>query len=99
MDISSDPQERTKKAYGIEILDEILFSHFAGVCDIENGFSTFTIKPILDCGLDFVNCKIKTPQGILKVEWKKKENNSFNVNITTPEKSIVNIKKCINKFN
>ena len=33
----------------------------------------------------------KTPQGILKVEWEKEDNNSFKVNITVPEKSTVNI--------
>jgi hypothetical protein len=38
-----------------------------------------------------VNCKIKTPRGILKVEWNKNENNSFKVNIRVPEKSTVNI--------
>ncbi|MBR3809486.1 MAG: family 78 glycoside hydrolase catalytic domain [Clostridia bacterium] len=82
---------RSKDHYFLATYDEILFSHFAGICDIENGFLTFTIKPILDCGLDFVNCKIKTPQGILKVEWNKDENNSFKVNITIPEKSKVDI--------
>ena len=46
---------------------------------------------MLDCGLEFVNCKIKTPQGILKVNWQRKENNLFKVNITIPEKSTVNI--------
>lgn len=82
---------RSKDHYFLATYDEIFFSHFAGVCDIENGFLTFTIKPILDCGLDFVNCKIKTPRGILKVEWNKNENNSFKVNIRVPEKSTVNI--------
>ena len=63
-----------------------MFSHFAGICDIETGFLTFTIKPVLDCGLEFVNCKIKTPQGILKVEWQKEENNKYKVKINLKEK-------------
>ena len=82
---------RSKNHYFLATYDEIFFSHFAGVCDIENGFLTFKIKPVLDCGLEFVNCKIKTPQGILKVEWRKYDNGNFNVNITVPEKSAVNI--------
>ena len=82
---------RSKDHYFLATYDEIFFSHFAGVCDIENGFLTFKIKPVLDCGLEFVNCKIKTPQGILKVNWQRKENNLFKVNITIPEKSTVNI--------
>ena len=82
---------RSKDHYFLATYDEILFSHFAGVCDINNGFLTFTIKPFLDCGLDFIKCKIKTPQGILKVEWNKTENSTFKVDITIPEKSIVNI--------
>lgn len=82
---------RSKDHYFLATYDEIFFSHFAGVCDIENGFLTFTIKPILDCGLAFVNCKIKTPRGVLKVEWNKNENNTFNVNITIPQQSTVKI--------
>ncbi|MBE6748224.1 MAG: hypothetical protein E7557_03230 [Ruminococcaceae bacterium] len=82
---------RSKDHYFLATYDEILFSHFAGVCDINNGFLTFTIKPILNCGLDFIKCKIRTPQGMLKVEWNKTKNNTFNVNITIPEKSTVNI--------
>lgn len=82
---------RSKDHYFLATYDEILFSHFAGVCDIENGFLTFAIKPIFDCGLDFVNCKIKTPQGILKVEWQKKENNNYKINIKIPEKSTVKL--------
>jgi hypothetical protein len=82
---------RSKDHYFLATYDEVLFSHFAGVCDIENGFLTFTIKPVLDCGLEFINCKIKTPQGILIVAWEKEENNSFKVNVTIPEKSTVNI--------
>ncbi len=81
---------RSKDHYFLATYDEILFSHFAGVCDIENGFLIFKIKPVLDCGLEFVNCKIKTPQGILIVAWEK-EDNSFKVNVTIPEKSTVNI--------
>jgi len=82
---------RSKDHYFLATYDEILFSHFAGICDIENGFLTFTIKPILDCGLEFVNCKIKTPQGILKVEWQKTENSNYKINIKIPEKSTVKI--------
>ncbi len=82
---------RSKNHYFLATYDEILFSHFAGVCDIENGFLTFTIKPVLDCGLDFVNCKIKTPQGALRVEWQKEKDASYSVNITVPEKSTAKI--------
>jgi alpha-L-rhamnosidase len=82
---------RSKDHYFLATYDEILYSHYAGVCDIDNGFLTFTVKPILNCGLDFVKCKIKTPQGILKVEWNKTENETFKVNITVPEKSTAKI--------
>ena len=33
----------------------------------------------------------KTPQGILKVEWQKTENNKYKINIKIPEKSTVKI--------
>lgn len=38
-----------------------------------------------------MNCKIKTPQGVLKVEWQKTENNKYKINIKIPEKSTVKI--------
>ncbi len=82
---------RSKNHYFLATYDEILFSHFAGVCDVENGFLTFTVKPVLDCGLDFVSCKIKTPQGALRVEWQKEKDASYSVSITVPEKSTANI--------
>lgn len=82
---------RSKDHYFLATYDEILYSHYAGICDIDNGFLTFTVKPILNCGLDFVKCKIKTPQGVLKVEWNKTENEAFKVNITVPEKSTAKI--------
>lgn len=82
---------RSKDHYFLGTYEEIFFSHFAGICDIENGFSTFKIKPVLGCGLEYVNCKLKTPQGALKVAWEKSGNGTFKVNITVPEKSTVNI--------
>ena len=82
---------RSKNHYFLATYDEALFSHFAGICDIENGFSTFIVKPVLDCGLDFVSCKIKTPQGALSVEWQKEKDASYSVNITVPEKSTAKI--------
>ncbi len=82
---------RSKDHYFLATYDEILYSQYAGICNIDNGFLTFTVKPILNCGLDFVKCKIKTPQGILKVEWNKTENEAFKVSITVPEKSTAKI--------
>ena len=38
-----------------------------------------------------MNCKIKTLQGILKVEWQKTENSNYKINIKIPEKSTVKI--------
>ena len=82
---------RSKDHYFLATYEEILYSHFAGVCDINDGFSTFTVKPVLCCGLDFVKCKIKTPQGIFEIEWSKNKNNGFDVNVVIPTTSTANI--------
>ncbi len=68
---SWEPLTRSLNHYFLATYDEFFFTHLAGVRNIRNGFKTVTVKPVLDFPLDFVKAKIKTPQGLLRVEWNK----------------------------
>lgn len=68
--------ERTTRSlnhYFLATYDEFFFTHLAGIRNVQNGYESVTIRPVLDFGLDYVKTKIKTPKGILRVEWKKTE--------------------------
>lgn len=85
--------ERTARSfnhYFLATYDEFFFTHLAGIRNIRNGYEVVTIKPVLDFGLDFVKTKIKTPKGILRIEWKKTEG-SYEVEIEIPEGTTANI--------
>ncbi|MBO5859711.1 MAG: family 78 glycoside hydrolase catalytic domain, partial [Clostridia bacterium] len=75
---------RSLNHYFLGTYDEAYFGYLAGIREIRNGYETFTVAPILDCTLDWVRAKIKTPRGIAACEWKK-VNGTCTVNITVPE--------------
>ena len=75
---------RSKNHYFLATYDESFFTHLAGIRDVENGWKNFTVAPILDCGLEFVNACVRTPLGKAACCWRKTEN-GFTVEITVPE--------------
>ena len=75
---------RSKNHYFLATYDEIFFTHLAGLKDVRNGWKNFTVEPVLDCGLEFVNASVKTPLGEAGCSWKKTEN-GYTVEITVPD--------------
>ncbi len=87
---SWEPLTRSLNHYFLATYDEFFFTHLAGIRSVCGGYETITIKPVLDFGLDFVKTKIKTPRGILRIEWKKTEG-GYEVEIEIPEGTTANI--------
>ncbi len=87
---SWETDTRSKNHYFLATYDEALYSHFAGICDIKNGFKHFTVKPCLDCPLQFVNSHIDTPKGRIVSSWSKTDNGVY-VKITVPKDSTAKI--------
>ncbi len=81
---SWEPLTRSLNHYFLATYDEFFFTHLAGVRNIKDGYKTVTINPVLNFGLDFVKAKIKTPNGILRIEWAKTEG-GYDALIEVPE--------------
>ena len=81
---------RSLNHYFLATYDEAYFAYLGGIKEIRNGYETFTIAPMLDCSLDWVKARIKTPKGVASCEWKK-ENGNCRVNITVPEGATVKV--------
>lgn len=87
---SWETDTRSKNHYFLATYDEALYSRFAGICEIANGYETFTVKPCLDCSLEKVNVAIDSPKGKVAVFWKK-ENSTVDIKITVPKGSTAKI--------
>lgn len=75
---------RSKNHYFLGTYDEAFYTHLAGLKEVTNGWKKFTVEPMLDCGLEFVNASVKTPLGIAGCSWRKTEN-GYTVEITVPD--------------
>ena len=75
---------RSKNHYFLATYDEAFFTHLAGIRDIRNGWKNFTVAPMLDCGLEFVNASVKTPLGKAACSWRKTDS-GFTVEVTVPD--------------
>ncbi len=82
---------RSKNHYFLATYDEAFFTHLAGFRGIENGWQKFTVAPVLDCGLGFVNASVNTPLGKAACRWKKTAD-GYTVEITVPEGSQATIR-------
>lgn len=85
--------ERTTRSldhYFLGTYEEALFSHLAGIRNVKDGFREFDFKPYTDCGLKWLKLKIKTPRGIIKCSWSKKDDGTTEVNLDVPDGVKVN---------
>lgn len=82
---------RSKNHYFLGTYDDALFSRIAGIRDVEDSFSRFTLKPCLDCGLEYVKAGIKTPAGMIRCEWETLSDGSVSVTAEIPEGSTAHI--------
>ena len=82
---------RSRNHYFLGTYDEAFYAYLGGIRNIRGGYESFDIAPVLDCSLDWVRVKIKTPRGIAACEWQK-ENGVCSVKITIPESSSANLK-------
>ena len=87
---SWETDTRSKNHYFLSTYDEALYSHFAGIREIENGYEHFTVKPCLDCSLEYVNVAVNSPKGRIVSNWRK-ENDTVDIRITVPNGSTAKI--------
>ena len=76
---------RSQDHYFLATYDEVFFTHFMGVKKVKNGYKSFTIAPLLDCGLEFVRSSIKTPFGKIKCHWQRRDSGVFDIEISIPK--------------
>lgn len=76
---------RSQDHYFLGSYDEVFFTHFAGIKEVNDGYESFTISPQLDCGLEYVNVSVKTPFGKLVSNWKINDDKTITVKIAIPE--------------
>ncbi len=87
---SWEPLTRSLNHYFLATYDEFFFTHLAGIKFVDNGYSRVRIEPVLKFGLDFVKTKIKTPKGILRIEWTKSEG-GYEIEAEIPEGTTAHI--------
>ncbi len=75
---------RSKNHYFLATYDEAFFTRIAGIRDIVNGWRSFTVAPVLDCGLEHARASVKTPLGKAECAWKK-TGSGYTVEVTVPE--------------
>ncbi len=88
---SWEPLTRSLNHYFLATYDEFFFTHLAGIRYVDDGYRRITVDPVLDFGLDYVKTKIKTPRGILRVEWKK-TGGGYEIEIEIPDGTTANVK-------
>ncbi len=76
---------RSQDHYFLATYDEALFTHIAGIRNIRDGFKTFTVKPELNCGLEYAKASTETPYGKLSVNWNKNSDGRFDIKIVIPD--------------
>ncbi|MBQ7121865.1 MAG: family 78 glycoside hydrolase catalytic domain [Clostridia bacterium] len=81
---------RSKNHYFLATYDEFFYTHIAGIRNVSDGYRSFTVEPLLDCGLEFAKASVKTPLGLLRCEWKKTES-GYEVEIEIPEGAAADI--------
>ena len=87
---SWETDTRSKNHYFLSTYEHTLYSHYAGICNIINGYEKFTVRPCLDCPLEYVKAAIDSPRGRISISWYK-ENGSVNLDITVPQCSKANV--------
>lgn len=75
---------RSKDHYFLGTYEEALYSEIAGIRDIKDGFSSFTVKPCIDSGLEFVKAAVNTPRGTVRSEWTTDKDGNVTVTVEIP---------------
>jgi alpha-L-rhamnosidase len=69
-------------AYGA--VADWMFQHLGGVEIIEPGYKRFRVAPLVGHpGLDSARCQLRTPRGLISVEWARSET-GLKLNVTVP---------------
>ncbi len=79
--------ETTSRSLGHYFLgtyDEWLFAYLAGVRNINNGYETFTVAPLVVGDLTYVTCKLDTVRGELESSWVKADDGTVTMTVTVP---------------
>lgn len=75
---------RSLDHYMFASLGEWFYSGIAGICDIENGYESFSVKPSFEGNLNYANCSIETVRGRLASNWSLNDDGTITMEITVP---------------
>lgn len=82
---------RSKNHYFMGTYEEALYTHIAGICNVSDGFKSFTVRPCLDCGLERVKAVIDSPEGVIRSEWETDTDGNMKVTVEVPAGCTANV--------
>lgn len=82
---SWEDETRSKDHYFLATYEEALFSHIAGIRNVKDGFTHFTVAPCIENGFDYAKASINTANGKVCSSWQKNSDGTFTVKIAIPE--------------
>lgn len=75
---------RSKNHYFLGTYDEWFFSYIGGIKDVEDGYKSFTLEPLMVGDLKSADISVDTVRGSLKVNWELKADNIATFAVTVP---------------
>ncbi len=75
---------RSMDHYFLGTFDEFLFSHIGGVREIQDGFRSFAVRPLILPELEWAEISLQTVRGPLKSAWRCQKDGSVTVEIVVP---------------
>lgn len=83
---------RSHNHYFLGTYDEWFFSYLGGIKDVEDGYRTLTLDPLLVGDLTNVDISVDTVRGTLGMEWKFIEGNKAQFDVIIPFGSTVKLR-------
>ena len=82
---------RSRDHYFLGTYDEWFYEYLAGVKNVEDGYKTFTLCPLITGDIDKVNLTLNTVRGILDCNWDLTSEHTMLYNLTIPVGSTASI--------
>lgn len=79
--------ETTARSLGHYFLgsyDEWFYQYLGGICEITNGYETFTVSPTFQSELTSVKCTENTVRGKVESSWERGEDGKITLKVTVP---------------
>lgn len=76
---------RSRNHYFLGTYDEFLYTHLAGIREVQDAYRSFTVAPAVNCGLKFVKAVIRTCRGMIACAWERTESGEVRVDVEIPQ--------------